>query len=197
MKTKRNVKCLMSVLLVLVFAVSVSACGKSGNGNGGSEGETKYAQAVDVLNAVLAVYEDNDKFAVAGGDMENAVMDGPGKFDVSKTEELDMTLGLPADQASSLDDAASMVHMMNANTFTGGAYRLKDGTDVDAFADAVKENIKNRQWMCGFPDTLLIIRVDGSYVITAFGNAEIMDTFKANALSALDGAEVLVEEPIM
>ena len=86
---------------------------------------------------------------------------------------------------------------MNANTFTGGAYRLKDGTDVDAFADAVKENIKNRQWMCGFPDTLLIIRVDGSYVITAFGNAEIMDTFKANALSALDGAEVLVEEPIM
>ncbi|MCI8390234.1 MAG: hypothetical protein HFI35_06030 [Roseburia sp.] len=197
MKTKRNVKCLMSVLLVLVFAVSVSACGKSGNGNGGSEGETKYAQAVDVLNAVLAVYEENDKFAVAGGDMENAVMDGPGKFDVSKTEELDMTLGLPADQASSLDDAASMVHMMNANTFTGGAYRLKDGTDVDAFADAVKENIKNRQWMCGFPDTLLIIRVDGSYVITAFGNAEIMDTFKANALSALDGAEVLVEEPIM
>ncbi len=197
MKTKRNVKCLMSVLLVLVFAVSVSACGKSGNGNGGSEGETKYAQAVDVLNAVLAVYEENDKFAVAGGDMENAVMDGPGKFDVSKTEELDMTLGLPADQASSLDDAASMVHMMNANTFTGGAYRLKDGTDVDAFADAVKENIKNRQWMCGFPDTLLIIRVDGSYVITAFGNEEIMDTFKANALSALDGAEVLVEEPIM
>ena len=95
MKTKRNVKCLMSVLLVLVFAVSVSACGKSGNGNGGSEGETKYAQAVDVLNAVLAVYEENDKFAVAGGDMENAVMDGPGKFDVSKTEELDMTLGLP------------------------------------------------------------------------------------------------------
>ena len=150
-----------------------------------------------MLNAVLAVYEENDKFAVAGGDMENAVMDGPGKFDVSKTEELDMTLGLPADQASSLDDAASMVHMMNANTFTGGAYRLKDGTDVDAFADAVKENIKNRQWMCGFPDTLLIIRVDGSYVITAFGNAEIMDTFKANALSALDGAEVLVEEPIM
>ncbi len=197
MKTKRNVKRLISVLLAMVFAVSVSACGKSGDGNGGSEGETKYAQAVDVLNAVLAVYEENDKFAVAGGDMENAVMDGPGKFDVSKTEELDMTLGLPADQASSLDDAASMVHMMNANTFTGGAYRLKDGTDVDAFADAVKENIKNRQWMCGFPDTLLIIRVDGSYVITAFGNAEIMDTFKANALSALDGAEVLVEEPIM
>ena len=124
-------------------------------------------------------------------------MDGPGKFDVTKKEELDQILGLPADQASAVEDAASMLHMMNANTFTGAVYRLKDGTDMDAFGEAVKNHIKDRQWMCGFPDTFVVIRVDGSYVITAFGEAEIMETFQKNALSALDGAEVLLEEPLV
>ena len=38
-----------------------------------------------------------------------------------------MTLGLPESEAANIDDAASMVHMMNANTFTGAAYRLKSG----------------------------------------------------------------------
>ena len=49
-------------------------------------------------------------------------MDAPGKFDISKTEELGITLGLPEDLWDDIDDAASMVHMMNANTFTGAVY---------------------------------------------------------------------------
>ena len=52
------------------------------------------------------------------------------------------------------------------------------------------------QWMCGIPDTLLMIDVDGTYVITAYGEAGIMDTFKNKALSALDGSEILLEESI-
>ena len=106
-------------------------------------------------------------------------------------------LGLPADQAAVIDDAASMVHMMNANTFTGAVYHLTEGTDVTAFADAVKANILARQWMCGFPDKLLIIDVDGRYVITAFGEAGIMEIFKTNALSALSDAQVITEDPIL
>ena len=85
---------------------------------------------------------------------------------------------------------------MNANTFTGAAYRLKDGTDTEQFAEAVKDNILARQWMCGQPDTLVIIDAGGGYVVTAFGEAEIMELFKTNALSALTGAEVIVETPI-
>ena len=87
--------------------------------------------------------------------------------------------------------------MMNANTFTGAVYHLTEGTDVTAFADAVKANILARQWMCGFPDKLLIIDVDGRYVITAFGEAGIMEIFKTNALSALSDAQVITEDPIL
>lgn len=131
-----------------------------------------------------------------GGDQENAVMDAPGKFDISKTEELKMNLGLPESQIASVDDAASMIHMMNANTFTGAAYHLKDGTDLDAFAEEVKTNILNTQWICGFPDTLLIINAGGGYVITAYGQGDIMESFKTKVQSALEGSEVMVEVPI-
>ena len=150
-----------------------------------------------MLNTVVKVYGEDELFAMYGGDQANAVMDAPGKFDISKTDELDFTLGLPQEQFSSLEDAASMVHMMNANTFTGAVYRLKDGTDMDAFADAVKSNLLARQWVCGQPDTILIINVDGRYVITAFGVAEMIEIFKNHALETLTGAQVMVEAPVI
>ena len=36
----------------------------------------------------------------------------------------------------------------------------------------------------------------GGYVVTAFGQAEIMELFKTNALSALSGAKVVTETPV-
>lgn len=193
-KMKRNIALAVTVLT----ALAVSACGGQNQAGGASEGESpRYETALDVLNAVLEVYEEDERFAIAGGDQEHAVMDAPGAFDVSKTEELDLSLGLPQSQVSAIDDAASMVHMMNSNTFTGAAYHLKADADVETFVNDIKDNIGSRQWMCGFPDTLLIIDAGDSYVITAYGEAEIMETFKTHALSALDGASVLVEEPIL
>ena len=183
--------------LTVMMIFALSGCGQQ-NRTGESQGseEIKYAKALDVLQEVKNVYAKDDLFAMYGGDQENSVMDAPGAFDISKTEELETMLGLPADQIANIDDAASMVHMMNANTFTGAAYRLKDGQDMNAFADAVKAGILNRQWICGQPDTLIIINVDGKYVITAYGAADLMETFKNNALSALDGAQVITEAPV-
>lgn len=196
MKTakKRAVLFMAAVLLTVL-----SGCGKTqgGNGTGQGSGESEYADSLEVLNTVVKVYGEDELFAMYGGDQANAVMDAPGKFDISKTDELDFTLGLPQEQFSSLEDAASMVHMMNANTFTGAVYRLKDGTDMDAFADAVKSNLLARQWVCGQPDTILIINVDGRYVITAFGVAEMIEIFKNHALETLTGAQVMVEAPVI
>ncbi len=180
----------IAVLLLAVTMVFLSM------GCGEQKKESAYAQALDVLNAVVESYSADELFAMYGGDQENAVMDAPGTFDITKAEELQTVLGLPKSQLPVIDDAASMVHLMNANTFTGAAYRLKADTDLDAFAEAVRESVLATQWMCGIPDTLLMIDVDGTYVITAYGEAGIMDTFKNKALSALDGSEILLEESI-
>lgn len=188
-------------ILAAAMVLMLSGCGNKQETTEESKesaagGESAYAEAVDILNEVVKQYGEDELFAMYGGNQENAVMDAPGKFDVSKTEELKMTLGLPEEQAENIDDAASMVHMMNGNTFTGAVYHLKDGTDLTAFSDAVKENILATQWMCGQPDTLVIIDVDGQYVISAYGEAQIMEIFKNHALSALDGSQVITETPI-
>ena len=191
-------KKIITLFFVTIMIVTLSGCGSkqdTANENENS-GESAYAQSLDVLNEIVKVYEEDDLFAVCGGDQENVVMGTPGKFDVSKTEELEMTLGLPTELAAEIDDAASMVHMMNANMFTSAVYHVKGGTDIDAFADSLKSNILAKQWICGQPDTLIIINVDGNYILTAYGADELIEVFKNNALSALDGSQVITETPI-
>ena len=150
--------------------------------------------AVGVLNAIWATYEDENKFTAGGGDSQNMVMDEPGAFDITNTEELNATLGFPTEYADKIDDAASLMHMMNANTFTGGVYHVTNAEDVTAVADALKENIMNRQWMCGFPETLIIVVIDDNYVLSAFGNGEIIENFKNKTTSAFENSTVLYEE---
>lgn len=152
--------------------------------------------AVGILNSIWATYEEENKFAAGGGDSQNMVMDEPGQFDVTNIEELDATLGFPTAYADKIDDAASLMHMMNANTFTGGIYHIANADDVSAVCDALKENIMNRQWMCGFPETLIIVTLDDNYVISAFGNGEIIETFKNKISGVYSNATVVYEESL-
>ena len=180
----------ISIIAILTLIVMlVASCG------GDKAPVSSYKDSLEVINTVWGAYAEADKFPAGGGDSANLSMEGPGKFDHTNKEELDTTLALPASQAEKIDDAASMMHMMNANTFTAGIYRLVEGTDVDSFAKAVKENLDARQWMCGFPEKFVIINT-GSYVITAFGNGQIIDTFKTNATSTLENAKVVLEGAI-
>ena len=151
--------------------------------------------ALDLINSVWATYADDEKFAAGGGDSANMNFEGPGAFDATNTGELDVTLGFPADQADKIDDAASIMHMMNANTFTGGVYHVTDAANVQTVADALKENILNRQWMCGFPEKLIIVSVD-NYVVSAFGNGELIENFKNKITGVYENASLLYEEVI-
>lgn len=187
------------ILLMTMMIFTLSGCGgKQNDAQADQAGtESQYADSLEVLSKIVEVYSEDELFAMYGGNQENAVMDAPGKFDISKTEELEFLYGLPSEQFSNIEDGATMVHLMNTNTFTGAAYRLKEGVDVNAFADSVKSCVLAKQWVCGQPDTLIMIDVDGRYVITAYGLAELMEVFKNNALSALDGAQVIMETPIV
>lgn len=94
--------------------------------------------------------------------------------DASSVEYL---VSVPADVVSKFDDAASLFHMMNLNTFTCGAYRLKDAADVDSVAAAIKEYVMGKQWMCGFPDKLIVVSV-GNYIVECFGAEDLVNTFR-------------------
>lgn len=187
-----------TVLLCAAFILLLGLWGCGGK-KGAEDGQeaSPYEDPLEVLKTVVASYKAEELFAMYGGNQEQAVMDAPGKFDLTKADEMEMNLGMPKDQLSNVEDAASMVHMMNANTFTGACYQLKEGTDVEGLAEAVASHIKGTQWLCGQPDTLIMIQVGKSYLITAFGNAELIELFKNNALSALEGAKAIQEESII
>ncbi len=79
-------------------------------------------------------------------------MDGaPGSFDVSNADGLGYLLTFPTDDASLLDSAASLVHMMNLNTFTCGAFHAADAQDVTKLTDDLHTTVQAKHWMCGFP----------------------------------------------
>ena len=157
----------------------------------------KPSSPLNLLNTVWKSYSEDDKFPASGGDYseENAKDDAPGKFDVSDSAVLESTLAVPEDSADLLKNAASLTHMMNLNTFTAGAFQLKDSKNADKFAKAMKESIENRRWVCGFPDKFVIIKVNG-YVVSAFGAEDLIDTFKSKTLKADQDAKVYCEENI-
>ena len=95
-----------------------------------------------------------------------------------------------------IDDAASMMHAMNQNTFTAGAYHVANAGDVEMLISDLEDNIMNRQWMCGFPDTLVIVKVDANTLVSAFGEATNIENFKNKLTAAYSGAEVVSEQSL-
>ena len=207
-------KKLVVLLLTGFIAAGCIACGNDtdkDNGNNKNDNNATKAPAVTITDAneILTTIWDkfetedtdgnmyNDKFAVIGGHFENPVDNAPGKYDVSKAEDLEFNLCVPQDAITKIDDAASMIHMMNANTFTAGAFHVKEASDVSKFVDNVKERTVGNQWMCGFPDKLLIVTIGDNYVVSAFGNADTMEEFKTILKAEYaDAAKIVVEEAL-
>ena len=159
----------------------------------------KPAAAVDdaltILNAIWNTYSDEEKFPAAGGDSEHAVDGAPGSFDVSNADSLSYLLTFPADDASLIDSAASLVHMMNLNTFTCGAFHVADANNVARLADDLRTTIQAKRWMCGFPDKLVIVTV-GQSVFSVYGNEELVNTFRDKLLASYPTAAAVYDEAI-
>lgn len=186
------------IILFLLSAVMVFSLAACGGKEGGGDADADIADALTLLTTVWDSYGEDEKFPAMGGDFseQNMVDGAPGNYGLEDTSMLDSALGLPAASASMIDQAASLIHMMNANTFTCGAFHVTNADDLSAVADSLKENILARQWMCGFPEKLIVITA-GDYVISAFGNGELIDTFKAKTLAAYESAKLVYEEPIV
>ncbi len=148
-----------------------------------------------LLQDIWMQYGEAEKFAIMGGNPEAGIMDAPGSYDLAYAENLGYQLVIPADQMANITEASTMIHMMNANTFSCGAVALAEGVDRAAFAQAVRDALQGNQWICGFPETLFIADV-GGLVLIAFGVNDAMDPFMANLDKAYAGVQILFNEPI-
>lgn len=189
----------LTIAAVLVFSlVSCAKKDKEDVTTGTSAADVQKngpKSALEILETVWKKYSADDKFAAMGGSEKNMKEDAPGKFDLGDSEALDFELGFPKAEVGKLDDAASLLHMLNQNTFTCGVYHVKNSADVEALAAKIKDNILARNWMCGFPEKLVIMTV-GDYVVSVFGAAELISTFTAKLTDSYGSVRHLFDVPI-
>ncbi|MCQ2505878.1 MAG: bacteriocin transport accessory protein [Lachnospiraceae bacterium] len=183
-------KKLISVLLLLTMVISLTGCGKK------EETAPVAENAAEILNKIWANHTEEMLFPVMGGydeNFENIKSNEAGKFNSDSAEIADSITGIPADDFSKTDDIALIMHAMNANTFTATAFHVTDKNLVNTLASNYKENIMNRQWMCGFPDKLVVFTLE-DYVLAFFGNEEIINNFKAKTTETYPAAKLAFEE---
>lgn len=153
---------------------------------GGDDSQTS-GDALSMMTSIWDSFPEDNKFPCFGGNQtENPIQDAAGKFDVSDTDGLTYTLLIPADVQPNVDDAASLIHMMNANVFTGATVHVTNG-DAAGAAEKIKETIRTNQFMCGFPEKLVVLTA-GDYVLYAFGSGELIDSFATLAGEKVSGA---------
>ena len=201
-------KKLFALLLALTMVLSLAACASTDNSDDttpATDGSTPAtgdfntnapASALEALENIWAAFGDEEKFPVIGGNMESPVDGAPGNYDMAYAENMTYNLLIPADQIANITEAASMIHMMNANTFTCGAFHLAEGVAAADFAATMQSAVQNNQWICGFPETLVIAVVGGEYVLVAFGNNAAMTPFQTHLSEVYPNAEVLYNEAI-
>lgn len=180
-------KKIFAILMTLIMVLSMVACTSEPAEETTTEAPTEvtpaYADALAVMTAIWDAFPESEKFAAWGGNQnENAVMDAPGAFDLTDTDGLNRLILVPESVQGNLTSAATLVHMMNTNSFTGAVLEL---TEADENATkALVETITGNHFMCGFPEKLVIMTM-GNYVIYAFGGETQVDTFCNAATTTL------------
>ncbi len=195
----------MSMLAMSMMFVTVG-CGNTANSNtevtenqdnNDNKEDNNDSEEVSDLDSVamLTVLWDNtaeeNKFASFGGDMANPVENAPGQVNLEDENMLVNTLLVPQDMIANVSEAGSLVHMMNSNTFTGVSLKL-DGMDASEAANAIRDNFKSYQFVCGIPEKIKIATC-GDTVIYAYGATDLVDDF-VNSVDNLKGASIVVDE---
>ena len=200
-------KKIIAMLLVLTMALSLAACAKKDAKPADTTPADTTPAAVEIASALELLTNAYNSYAnpdnrpfVMGGSGDTMSFEGPGAVAITDTDTINYVLLVPAEQTANVADCASMIHAMNANSLTIAAFKVTG--DVDAFVAALKTAVLGNQWMCGFPEKLVIATV-GDYVVMCFGKAGVEDPtfnpvgdFVAALTTAYPTATVAVEAAI-
>ena len=197
-------KKMFAMILALAMVLSMAACGTKTpaetNAPETQAPETTApavevpASALEILEKVWALFGDDEKFPVMGGDYEAMIPDAPGAVNVATPDFLVGTLLVPETETANVTEAAALVHGMMLNNFICGVFRVSG--DAAAFADAMYAKISTNPWMCGMPEKMVIAVVGGEYVLAMFGVNDAVNPFETKLAEAYTGVEVKYSEAI-
>ena len=203
-------KKMITLILTLAMVMSMAACGQKApvetNAPETQAPETQApettaapavevpASALEILEKVWALFGDDEKFPVMGGDYEAMVSDAPGAVNVATPDFMVGTLLVPETEAANVTEAAALLHAMMLNNFTCGVFRVNG--DAAAFADAMYGKISTNPWMCGMPEKMVIAVIGGEYVLAMFGVNDAVNPFEAKLAEVYADADVKYSEAI-
>ena len=133
--------------------------------------------ALEILETVWAAYPEDQKFMAAGGFGDNMNWEGAGSIPTDNAEALETAafyFVMTPENIALVDEIAHLMHGMNTNTFTAGAFHLADASTAAAFAESAKESFLGNHWMCGSPEKFVAISI-GEFVVTAYGHAGVTE----------------------
>ena len=208
-------KKLTALLLAGVLTFGCVACGNTNSGTGNnkpntesnSQQEVSKVEIKDATELLTKVWDEYNKKAsedlqlfVGGGNPETMVENNAGKFDSKIEGAMDMlafTFCASEDTVAKTDDISTLMSMMNSNQLSAAAYHVTNPADVETVINSIKDATLGNQWMCGFPETLIIVTVGDNYVVSAYGNGLVIDTLKAAITTVYgDAAKVSVETAV-
>lgn len=181
-------------LTTIMILLLLTGCGSKKN-DSGSGGSSTSAEAL--LQDIWGAFNEKDQFAVSGGDEKNAAQ-GPARFEINadNAETFQYLLHVTDEMYAQMEnDAATMQHMMNTNTFSAAVVKLKSGVDTKSFADSYQQELNGQQWMCGFPDKMVIAKVSGC-IVSVYGAEDLVNTFRDKLTAAYENAEIVYDEAI-
>ncbi len=180
-------KKLLAMLLAVCVMFAFAACGQENDVEANLP-----ASALEILTTVWDKMP--EKFPAMGGGYENITDGAPGALTATDTGYLTGNLIVPEAEAANVSEAASITHAMMANNFTAGAFKV---TDAAAFAAALETAVMGNQWICGFPETLVIATFGNTYVVMGYGAGDILTAFHTALTAAYPDAAVVCNDPIM
>jgi len=205
-------KKMIATLLAAGMLISLASCGRN-NGdtlsststsdsaqnttestgdNGGEAAESRQAEAF--LQSIYNVFLGKIKpvYGVESIDEVKGYFIGPEVISLSDGEYLESQTLFPPASADQLGSAAAFYNMINLNNGTFVAFEVKDGEDVQAIADMMKEKVENNRWICGFPECFLIMRSD-RILAFSYGQKGPVSAFKSSITSVYENAETLYD----
>ena len=190
---KKVIGAIVAVVLVVAIVIGGYALLKTSDAP-----KKEFADTADVINQVLATYDEDKKFPSVGGDMTTPVDGKAGLMSLDDPDSVDYMLHTNEDLRAQVDEVASYVHQMLANNFTSGSFKLKDAKTADDFCTSLEKTLSETQWMCGIPDKMVIFTVNGGdYVVYAVGGAENIDYFKAQFTATMgESATILTDRAV-
>jgi len=204
----------ITFLLAFMLVCSLAACGIGTGGNHQNTEEIPVSEteepvvitdANEILTKVWNQYKidasEDFHFSIIGGHVESNVLDVPAKFDMeleTAQDTLTVAYALTEETVAMTDDIATMMNLMRAYNFTASAVHVTDAANTKNVIANIETAIDETTWMGNVPESYLVVTINDDYVVTAYGNEQIIELFRRAIVKTYESAaEVVAQEMIV